>query len=89
MSLLFKTVSAVVALMAALGLSAQEAAGPAGRWDSGSLGNHRAVVRVEKAVDAVRVRIPSTSISCRFPWAWAASPCAAASIFTSDAPTPQ
>ena len=57
MSLVFRAASAAVVL-AALGLGAQDAKGPAGRWDAGSLGNHRAVVRVEKAADAVRVRIP-------------------------------
>ena len=39
-------------------LGAQEVPFGIGNWDPDSLGNHRAVVRVDVTGDAVRVRIP-------------------------------
>ena len=53
-----RAASGAIILLATLGLGSQDSKGPAARWDAGVLGNHRAVIRVEKPADAVRVRIP-------------------------------
>ena len=48
----------LLALLVPSGLSAQDVPYRLGRWDPDSLGNHRAVLRVDSAVKAVRVTIP-------------------------------
>ncbi|HTK55819.1 MAG TPA: glycoside hydrolase domain-containing protein, partial [Gemmatimonadales bacterium] len=48
----------LLALLVPTALSAQDVPYRIGRWDPDSLGNHRAVLRVDSAVKAVRVTIP-------------------------------
>ncbi len=48
----------LLVLLANLPLAAQEPRYGVGSWDADSLGNHRAVLRVDRAVPAVRVTIP-------------------------------
>ena len=57
-SLMPKSAIAPLVIWAAMSFAADDIPFRPGTWDSDALGNHRAVVRVDTAADAVRVRIP-------------------------------
>jgi len=55
---ILSSAAAAVVLLGVMILRSQDVSGRAAKWDGDTLGNHRAVVRVEASSDAVRVRIP-------------------------------